>query len=240
MHYHCGPREESQISLENPGDTTPMNNDGVDKRRRRLLIATSAVGGLGVVGGLWPFVASMQPSAKAQSAGAPVEVDISKLEPGQLVTVQWRGKPVWVLRRTEKTLNDLKTLEGDLRDPHSEVADQQPPYAANDYRSLKPEVLVVVGICTHLGCSPTYRPEIAPPDLGPDWKGGFFCPCHGSRFDLAGRVYKSVPAPTNLEVPPYTYLSADRILVGQDPSEGKFKVLSDARDVAGNNDTGAA
>ncbi len=193
-----------------------MSTDGVDTSRRRFLTAaTSVVGAVGAVGMAVPFITSMNPSARAQAAGAPVEADFSKLEPGALLTVEWRGKPVWVIRRTEQNLADLKTLTDRLRDPNSEV-DQQPPYAKNETRSIKPEFGVMVGICTHLGCSPTYRPEIAPADLGADWKGGFFCPCHGSRFDLAGRVYAGVPAPTNLVVPPHMYLSDTRILVGKD------------------------
>jgi len=194
-----------------------MSNE-VDKDRRRfLLLATSAVGGVGAATTLVPFVSSMQPSAKAQAAGAPVEADISKLEPGQIMTVEWRGKPVWVVRRTPETLVNLKSLDKDLRDPKSENS-QQPAYASNEHRAIDPEYLVVVGICTHLGCAPTFRPDLAPIDLGPAWKGGFFCPCHGSRYDLAGRVYQGVPAPLNLEVPPYNYLSATRIMVGQDPT----------------------
>jgi len=194
-----------------------MSNDDVDRSRRRFLTAaTTVVGGVGAVFWAVPFVASMQPSAKAQAIGAPIEADISKLEPGQMMTVKWRGKPVWIIRRTKATLDALPTLDDRLRDPRSEVQSQQPAYADNEYRSIKPEYAVLVGICTHLGCSPTYRPEIAPPDLGPDWKGGFFCPCHGSRFDLAGRVFQGVPAPVNLEVPPYSYLSDTRIIVGVD------------------------
>ena len=193
-----------------------MSTDGADNNRRRFLVAaTSVVGAVGVAGAAVPFLASWWPSARAQAAGAPVEADISKLEPGAMLTVEWRGKPVWIVRRTKETLENLSRLTDKLRDPDSDV-EQQPPYAKNEYRSRKPEYLVCVGICTHLGCSPTFRPEIAPPDLGPDWLGGFFCPCHGSRFDLAGRVYAGVPAPTNLVVPPYTYLTETRILIGQD------------------------
>ncbi len=192
-----------------------MSTDGVDKGRRRVLTAlTTVVGGVGTAYVLAPFVLSMTPSARAQAAGAPVEADISKLEPGQQITYEWRGKPVWIVRRTEQNLKDLPTLNEQLLDPNSELTSQQPAYAQNPTRSIKPEVLVLVGICTHLGCSPTYRPEIAPSDLGPDWKGGFFCPCHGSRFDLAGRVYSGVPAPKNLEVPDYKFLSDTRILIG--------------------------
>ncbi len=193
-----------------------MSTDGVDTSRRRFLTAaTSVVGAVGAGFVAVPFISSMEPSARAQAAGAPVEADFSKLEPGSMMTVAWRGKPVWILRRTEQNLADLKTLDGQLRDPESKV-DHQPPYCQNEYRSIKPEYLVIVGICTHLGCSPTYRPEIAPPDLGPEWKGGYFCPCHGSRFDLAGRVYQGVPAPTNLVVPMYMYLDETRVLVGKD------------------------
>ena len=193
-----------------------MSTDGVDTSRRRFLTAaTSVVGAVGAGAVAVPFISSMQPSARAQAAGAPVEADFSKLEPGSKVTVEWRGKPVWIVRRTEQALKDLPTLDDQLRDPESEV-DQQPIYCKNEYRSIKPEYLVTVGICTHLGCSPTYRPEIAPADLGPEWKGGFFCPCHGSRFDLAGRVYQGVPAPTNLVVPPYMYLDETRVVIGKD------------------------
>ena len=194
-----------------------MQNEGVDKGRRRLLVAaTTAIGAVGVGFMAVPFISSMSPSAKAQAAGAPVEADISKLDPGQRITVEWRGKPVWIVRRSEEMLSDLKKIGDRLRDPNSDVESQQPPYAKNLYRSIKPEVLVVVGICTHLGCSPLYRPEVAPADLGDDWPGGFFCPCHGSRFDLAGRVYQGVPAPLNLVVPPYKYLSDTHLLVGDD------------------------
>jgi ubiquinol-cytochrome c reductase iron-sulfur subunit len=190
--------------------------DGVDLKKRRMLTATTAVvGAVGAGFAIWPFIASMNPSERAKSAGAPVEADISKLEPGSLLRVKWRGKPVWIVRRTEQNLSDLESLSDRLADPASDVP-QQPEYAKNPHRSRKPEFLVAVGICTHLGCSPTYRPEVAPADLGPNWKGGFFCPCHGSRFDLAGRVYAGVPAPTNLEVPPYQYLSDSTILIGSD------------------------
>ena len=192
--------------------------EAVDLGRRRFLTATATVvGGVGAAFVAVPFLKSWSPSERAQAAGAPVEDDISKLEAGAMMTVEWRGKPVWVLRRTEKMLAELPTLNDQLVDPRSETASQQPKYAQNANRSLKPEVLVLIGICTHLGCSPTFRPDIAPADLGPAWKGGFFCPCHGSRFDLAGRVYKNVPAPTNLEVPAYRYLSDTRVLIGVDP-----------------------
>ncbi len=182
-----------------------------------LLAATVAMGSVGAAYVATPFVLSMDPSAKAKAAGAPIDVDISKLEPGQLMTVEWRGKPVWVLRRNEQMLKTLPELDPLLRDPNSDELSQQPAYAKNPHRSINPEFMVMIGICTHLGCSPTYRPEFAPPDLGPDWKGGFFCPCHGSTYDLAGRVYKGVPAPSNLVVPPYHFVSATRLLVGVDP-----------------------
>ena len=192
--------------------------DAVDLGRRRFLTATATVvGGVGAAFVAVPFLKSWSPSERAQAAGAPVEADISKLEEGALMTVEWRGKPVWVLKRTEKMLTELSTLNDQLLDPRSEMASQQPKYAQNANRSINPQILVLVGICTHLGCSPTFRPDIAPADLGPDWKGGFFCPCHGSRFDLAGRVYKNVPAPSNLEVPSYRYLSDSRVLIGVDP-----------------------
>ena len=193
-----------------------MSTDGVDNGRRRFLTAaTTAVGGVGAAFVAVPFVASMLPSERAKAAGAPVEVDISKIEPGQQITVEWRGKPVWIVRRTQEMLDALPTLESILLDPASGVA-QQPDYAKNGTRSIKPEYLIVVGVCTHLGCSPKYRPELSPEDLGPDWKGGYFCPCHGSRFDLAGRVYAGMPAPSNLVIPPHKYLSDGRIMVGVD------------------------
>jgi ubiquinol-cytochrome c reductase iron-sulfur subunit len=194
-----------------------MATVAVDKSRRRFLIAsTSVVGGAGALAVAWPFLSSMQPSARARAAGAPVEVDVSRIEPGEMIRVEWRGQPVWIVHRTDEMLSSLSALSSKLRDPDSAVETQQPAYAKNEVRSIKPEYLVLVGICTHLGCSPTFRPEPAPADLGAEWKGGFFCPCHGSRFDLAGRVYQNVPAATNLIVPPYTYLTETRILVGED------------------------
>jgi len=162
-----------------------------------------------------PLVMSMLPSARARAASAPVEVDISKLEPGMLLTVEWRGKPVWVVNRSKEMLDLLPKHDAQLADPKSEMP-QQPDYTTNPTRSIKPEYLVLVGICTHLGCSPTFRKDVGAADLGADWPGGFFCPCHGSRFDLAGRVFKGVPAPTNLVVPPHHYLSETLLLVGVD------------------------
>jgi ubiquinol-cytochrome c reductase iron-sulfur subunit len=197
-----------------------MGADGVDlKKRRTLTLATSAVGAVGAGYVIYPFLAAWAPSEKAKAAGAPVEADIGKLEPGQLMSVKWRGKPVWIVHRTERNLKDLPTLDAILLDPNSEDTGQQPEYCKNPTRSIKPDYLVAIGICTHLGCSPTYRPDIAPADLGAGWKGGFFCPCHGSRFDLAARVFSGVPAPKNLEIPPHQYLSDTLILIGQDGGE---------------------
>lgn len=190
----------------------------VDRKRRRLLIsATTLVAGTGFVAVTIPLIESMLPSARAKAAGAPIDVDFSKLEPGQQITLAWRGKPVWVLRRTLENLADLKRadLREHLRDPDSDVKTQQAGYAQNEFRSIKTEYMVVIGICTHLGCAPTYRPDRVPEDLGADWLGGYFCPCHGSRFDLAGRVYKGVPAPTNLVVPPYRFISENQVRIGE-------------------------
>ncbi len=193
-----------------------MSGDKTNPGRRRFLTAaTTVVGAVGVGFALVPFISSMQPSAKARAAGAPVRADISKLEPGQMVRVKWRGKPVWLVRRTEQMLEVLPSLDSQLRDPDS-LEPQQPSYAQNSYRSIKPGLLVTVGICTHLGCSPTYRPDVGAADMGEDWEGGFFCPCHGSKFDLAGRVYKGVPAPTNLVIPPHRYLSESELIIGED------------------------
>ena len=188
-----------------------MSSEVIDNSRRRFLTAaTTVVGGAGAVAVAVPFVKSWNPSARAQSAGAPVEADISKLEAGQQIIVKWRGKPVWVVRRDEEALATLPKLEPELRDPGSDESNQ-PAYAKNPHRSIKPEYLVVVGICTHLGCSPTYRPEITA-----DWMGGFFCPCHGSKFDFSGRVFAGVPAPTNLDIPPYRFVSDNVVLIGED------------------------
>ena len=195
-----------------------MADNGVNKGRRRFLVgATSVVGAVGAVGGAVPFVASWQPSAKARAAGAPVQADISKLEPGQRMTVEWRGRPIWIINRTPEMIERTEALGADsLADPESEVP-QQPAYIQGGLRSIKPEIGVLIGICTHLGCSPLYRPEPDAEGVGVDnWPGGFFCPCHGSRFDLAGRVFSNVPAPTNLEVPPYRFESDDIIVVGED------------------------
>ncbi|MDH3688031.1 MAG: ubiquinol-cytochrome c reductase iron-sulfur subunit [Gammaproteobacteria bacterium] len=201
-----------------------MIDDGVDLKRRRLLTGvTTGVGLVGAVAAAVPFVASMTPSARARAAGAPVEVDISKLEQGQMLTVEWRGKPVWILNRTTSMLDTLGAIDSILSDPNSDVP-QQPEYARNEHRSVKTDVLVLIGICTHLGCSPKAAlagGADAVLGLEADWPGGFFCPCHGSKFDLAGRVYKGVPAPTNMVVPPYHYLSDSRIVIGLGPEEGE-------------------
>jgi len=168
----------------------------VDTKRRRFLVnSTSVIAAVGAGFVAVPFLSSWMPSERAKNAGAPVEADISKLEEGRLLIVEWQSKPVWIVKRSEKTLSDLVTLDDILSDPDS-VEAQQPAYAQNANRSIRPEISVLVGICTHLGCSPTYRPELGPADLGADWLGGFFCPCHSSKFDLAGRVYQGVPAPT--------------------------------------------
>lgn len=196
-----------------------MANSGVDKSRRRFLIAaTSVVGAAGTAALATPFLSSWSPSARALAAGAPVEVPVSKVEPGQLIRVIWRGKPVWVVNRTQEMLDNLPSLNGQLKDPDSANLKQQPEYAKNLARTRegKEQYLVLVGICTHLGCSPTYRPELGPADLGANWKGGWYCACHGSRFDLAGRVFKNVPAGANLEVPPYYFKDENTILIGED------------------------
>jgi len=195
-----------------------MNQNTPNRRRRQLLIATSTLGVVGIGLASIPFIQSMQPSARARAFGGPVEVDVSLLEEGQLLTVAWRGKPVWVLRRSQDTLNRLKEIGDLLVDPESRVESQQPLYAQNLFRSLRPEFLVVVGICTHLGCVPQQRFAVGiASGISENWPGGFFCPCHGSKFDLAGRVFRNVPAPINLLVPPYFFMSDARIRIGEDP-----------------------
>jgi ubiquinol-cytochrome c reductase iron-sulfur subunit len=192
------------------------SDESVNNEKRRFLLgATTAVGTVGVLAAAVPFGMSLWPSERAKAAGAPVEVDISKLEPGQQITVLWRSKPVWVIHRTKEMLANIPKLDSRVVDPKSEV-DHQPKNCRNEDRSIRPEIFVAVGICTHLGCSPTFRPEVAPPDLGAEWLGGFFCPCHQSKFDLAGRVFKGVPAPSNLIIPPYKFLSDTQILVGEE------------------------
>jgi ubiquinol-cytochrome c reductase iron-sulfur subunit len=188
-----------------------MSSDGADNNRRRFLTAaTVVVGAVGTVAVAVPFVMSWSPSARAKAAGAPVEADISKLQPGQQIIIKWQGKPVWVVRRDAEALATLPKVTGELRDPESNES-IQPIYATNESRSIKPEYLIMVGICTHLGCSPSYVPTITA-----DFQGGFFCPCHGSKFDFAGRVYTGVPAPTNLTIPPHYFINDGLILIGED------------------------
>ena len=184
-------------------------------RRKFLVAATSAMGAVGAVAVATPFVGSWNPSAKAKAAGAPVRVDVSKVRAGEQIRAEWRGKPVFVLRRTDANLASLDALDERVADPQS-ANDQQPSYVDSKTRSIKPEIFITVGICTHLGCSPQFRPEVGPADLGADWQGGYFCPCHGSKFDLAGRVYKSVPAPLNLVVPPHRYETDSIVVIGED------------------------
>ena len=191
-----------------------MTEDDLDRNRRHFLtVATAVTGAVGVAAAAVPFLSSLKPSARARALGAPVEVPLSSMQPGELVRVLWRGKLVFVLRRTEDMLSRLPLVKDELRDPNSEVVSQQPGYAANETRSIKPEYLVVEGSCTHLGCAPLQDFEVRPAE---GWEGGFFCPCHGSKFDLAGRVFKGVPAPSNLRVPPYRFVRDDLILIGQD------------------------
>jgi len=194
-----------------------MSNDVVNKTRRRVLTtATTVVGAVGVVAVAVPFVGSWNPSAKAKAAGAPVKANISNIEPGQMITVEWRGKPVYIVRRTSEALAGLQKTNDLVSDPDSEKP-QQPAYAQNATRAIKDEYLILLGLCTHLGCAPMFRPDVGAVDLGgEEWQGGFFCPCHGSKFDLAGRVYKGVPAPINLEVPPHAYESDSVVIIGVD------------------------
>ncbi len=198
---------------------TLVGGHPTDASKRTWLIASSCVGAVGGIGAAVPFVSSFQPSEKAKAAGAAVEADIAALKPGEKMTVEWRGKPVWIVRRTPEQLAALAKLDAQLADPHSERKpdDQAPAYARNATRSIKPEYLVVVGICTHLGCSPSEKFQPGPqPSLPDDWQGGFFCPCHGSTFDLAGRVFKNKPAPDNLQIPAHVYLSETKLLIGDD------------------------
>lgn len=193
-----------------------MSNDGINHMRRRFLtVATTGVGVAGAGFVVTPFVGSWNPSAKAKAAGAPVKINISKVESGQMITEEWRGKPVYIVRRTREMLAGLEQMVDRVADPDS-LKSEQPDYCKNRHRSIKEEVLVLVGLCTHLGCAPKNRFEVAPEDLGKEWNGGFFCPCHGSKFDLAGRVFKDVPAPLNLTVPPHRFENDDIIVVGED------------------------
>lgn len=203
----------------NSVNSSAVNPDPqVDLDKRNFLLATSAVGALGAAAVAVPCVKSMTPSERAKAAGAPVEVDISKIEPGTMMTAEWRGQPVWILNRTDEMTAELANHNDQLSDPASNVASQQPAYCKNTSRSIKPNVAVIVGICTHLGCSPTAKLQ-ANGDMGENWTGGFFCPCHGSKFDLAGRVFKGSPAPINLVVPPHKYLADNTLLIGVDTEE---------------------
>jgi ubiquinol-cytochrome c reductase iron-sulfur subunit len=196
--------------------TAIVRDDVDEKRRRLLLIATSAAAGVATAGVAVPFIASWFPSARALAAGAPVDYDISRIEPGQQITIEWRGKPVWILRRTKEMLDRLPQNTPLLVDPDSKAA-KQPPYVKGPERSIKPEFFICEGVCTHLGCSPTLKKEVgAASDMGPEWPGGYFCPCHNSRFDLAARVFKGSPAPTNLTIPPHRYATEAVIVVGED------------------------
>ena len=192
-----------------------MSEKKIDNTRRNMIVATAAGAGAAGAAVAIPFAWSWWPSERAKAAGAPVEADISNLAPGELQVVEWRGKPVWIVRRTKEMLEAVTKADDKVTDPRSEV-DKQPEYAKNEYRSIKPEILVLVGICSHLGCSPQQKSAEAKGEMGADWAGGFLCPCHGSKFDLAGRVYKGAPAPVNLDVPPHMYLSDGRILIGED------------------------
>lgn len=193
-----------------------MSKAGVDLGRRRFLtLSTTVVGGAGMAAAAWPFLASLKPSERAKALGASVTIDIAKMEPGQQVVAVWRRQPVWVIRRTQDMLASLEAVTPNLADPESAVP-QQPDYIKGAARAIKPEFMVLKGVCTHLGCSPKYRPDTPAPEIAADWKGGFFCPCHGSKFDLSGRVYKGVPAPVNLVVPPHRYADDHTLVIGED------------------------
>lgn len=186
-------------------------------KRRFLVVAASVAGGIGMAGAAVPFVASMFPSEGAKAAGGPVETDIDNLAPGALRIIAWRGQPVWILRRTKAMLADIRADDALVSDPHSDVP-QQPAYARNEFRSIKPDIAVIVAVCTHLGCTPNFKAADDKAEMGPAWHGGFLCPCHGSRFDFAGRVLRGSPAPTNLVIPPYAFVTADKIVIGKDSS----------------------
>ncbi len=211
--------EYDDLPHQSNHDVSSNSGDGDMPRRRQFLLwVTATVGVIGTGIATWPFLSSFMPSARARALGSPVKIDFSKLDPGEQLAVKWRGVPIWVLRRTPEMMDWLASeeLRAELRDPDSEVLTQQPKYANNAGRSIKSEYLVAIGICTHLGCVPTFRPDMRPRDLGEEWMGGYFCPCHKSKFDLAGRVYKGVPAPTNLVIPPHRYLDATTIEIGVD------------------------
>jgi ubiquinol-cytochrome c reductase iron-sulfur subunit len=193
-----------------------MSDQGVDKGKRGFLIgATGVVGGLAAAAAAVPFAGSMTPSERAKAAGAPVEADISKLAPGEMQIVEWRGKPVWIVNRTKEMLDGIKKSDAQVSDPKSEVP-LQPEYAKNEFRSIKPEIAVLEGVCSHLGCSPQYKSVEAKAEMGSEWNGGFFCPCHGSKFDFAGRVFAGSPAPVNLKVPPYKFVGDGKVIIGDD------------------------
>ncbi len=208
---------DKQSNQQVPSSATEQASQ-VDAEKRKFLIATSAVGALGCAAVAVPFIKSMTPSERAKAAGAPVEVDISKIAPGTMITAEWRGKPVWIINRTDEMTAELAHHNDQLSDPSCEVTSQQPSYCKNKSRAIKPNLAVIVGICTHLGCSPTAKLQ-PNGDMGANWTGGFFCPCHGSKFDLAGRVFKGSPAPINLVVPPYKYLTENTLLIGVDTEE---------------------
>ncbi len=205
--------DSTEGTVKNSGGASWSAARPMDPSRRNLIVSTCMASGVAAVATAWPFLESWSPSERAKAAGAPVEADISGLESGKQMVVEWRGKPVWIIRRSKQMLDDLAKVRSKLADPESNRPNQ-PTYAKNETRSIKPDVLVVIGICTHLGCSPTDKFAVG--ELGPDWEGGFLCPCHGSLFDLAGRVYRNMPAPDNLVVPPYKYVSDTSILIGED------------------------
>lgn len=207
---------QSAFGCQSNGSADAAPGAAADPARRLWVTAASAAGGIGIAATCVPFVASMAPSERARALGAPVAADVGALSPGELRSLEWRGKPVWLLMRTPAMLQALGGHDDLLADPRSERSPQQPAYARNEYRSIRPEIAVMVAICTHLGCVPSFRPEPGAPDIGAAWPGGFYCPCHGSRFDLAGRVFKNVPAPSNLEVPPHHYVGASKLLIGED------------------------
>ena len=199
-----------------------MSKDNLDNSRRKFLTGSlSIVGGTGAAATLWPFLSSMAPSAKAKAAGAPVKVDISSLKEGEKIDLIWRKKPIWVVKRTKNMLDSINISDSQHKDPMSENIEQQPDFAKNKYRSLKPEILVLEGVCTHLGCNPAYKPDINDDNLGKDWEGGFFCACHGSKFDLAGKVSNGSPAGANLKVPPYRFEDENTIIVGELPADNE-------------------
>ena len=212
---------DTKLAAKNSHDDSQLNNHHIDQDKRKFLVmATSVVGVAGVAATAIPFIGSMLPSERAKAAGAPVEVDVSKVAPGAMITAEWRGKPVWIINRTPEMIAELAKHDDQLSDPRSEVASQQPSCCKNANRSIEDKNLaVIVGICTHLGCSPSAKLQ-AKGDMGENWSGGFFCPCHGSKFDLAGRVFKGSPAPINLVIPPYKYINETTLLIGEDSTDG--------------------